>query len=278
MPLVLIDRLLDGLNSDAVILDNELAARQAVDHLVSAGHIHIAALVGDQKDWTMRCREDPWPHHQSPRTSRRSDEGLRHPRRGGRLEGSAADSVAREVNERKAGSDDAHSSRSDLGRPAATDAGLVIGGQAGDLHSLGTVLGSRLGRPSGALGAVPESEWFKHNAYAEWYFNTIRIPGSPAAQHHHDVYDDAPYDDFLDQWTAAKFDPTAWAKLFAEAGASYVVPTTLQARRSARPQGSSAGATIMIVTRRGQKPKAGTPALPSPPVLPDARPLGARDG
>ena len=80
--------------------------------------------------------------------------------------------------------------------------------------------------PSGALGAVPESEWFKHNAYAEWYFNTIRIPGSPAAQHHHDVYHDAPYDDFLDQWTAAKFDPGAWARLFAEAGASYVVPTT----------------------------------------------------
>ncbi|HEY9377334.1 MAG TPA: alpha-L-fucosidase, partial [Jiangellaceae bacterium] len=80
--------------------------------------------------------------------------------------------------------------------------------------------------PSGALGAVPESEWFKHNAYAEWYFNTIRIPGSPAAQHHHDVYHDAPYDDFLDQWTAAKFDAVGWAKLFAEAGASYVVPTT----------------------------------------------------
>ena len=80
--------------------------------------------------------------------------------------------------------------------------------------------------PSGALGAVPESEWFKHNAYAEWYFNTIRITGSPAAQHHHDVYHDAPYDDFLDQWTAAKFDPAAWAALFAEAGATYVVPTT----------------------------------------------------
>jgi alpha-L-fucosidase len=80
--------------------------------------------------------------------------------------------------------------------------------------------------PSGALGAVPDSEWFTHNAYAEWYYNTIRIPGSPAAQHHHDVYGDAPYDDFLDQWGASKFDPAAWARLFAEAGASFVVPTT----------------------------------------------------
>ncbi len=80
--------------------------------------------------------------------------------------------------------------------------------------------------PSGALGAVPENAWFTHNAYAEWYFNTIRIPGSPAAHHHHEVFGDAPYDDFLDQWTAAKFDAAAWASLFAEAGASYVIPTT----------------------------------------------------
>ena len=80
--------------------------------------------------------------------------------------------------------------------------------------------------PSGALGAVPEEEWFTHNAYAEWYANTIRIPGSPAAEHHRQTWGDAPYDDFLDAWTAERFDPAAWAALFAEAGASYVVPTT----------------------------------------------------
>jgi alpha-L-fucosidase len=80
--------------------------------------------------------------------------------------------------------------------------------------------------PSGALGAVPDHEWFTHNAYAEWYYNTIRIPGSPAAQHHHEVFSDAPYDDFLDQWAASKFEPAEWASLFAEAGASFVIPTT----------------------------------------------------
>jgi len=80
--------------------------------------------------------------------------------------------------------------------------------------------------PSGALGVVPEDVWFTHNAYAEWYFNTIRIPGSPAAQHHAEVHGGAPYDDFLDAWTAADFDPTDWAKLFATAGAEYVVPTS----------------------------------------------------
>lgn len=80
--------------------------------------------------------------------------------------------------------------------------------------------------PSGPLGAVAAEEWFAHNAYAEWYFNTIRIPGSPAAQHHHDTYGDAPYDNFLDQWTADRFDPASWAALFAEAGADFVIPTT----------------------------------------------------
>ena len=66
----------------------------------------------------------------------------------------------------------------------------------------------------------------RHNPYAEWYFNTIRIPGSPAAEHHQQVYGGAPYDDFLDAWTAEAFDPADWAQLFAAAGAEYVIPTT----------------------------------------------------
>jgi hypothetical protein len=50
--------------------------------------------------------------------------------------------------------------------------------------------------PPGALGVVPDTEWFTHNAYTEWYYNTIRIPGSPASKHHQQVYGGAPYDDF----------------------------------------------------------------------------------
>jgi alpha-L-fucosidase len=80
--------------------------------------------------------------------------------------------------------------------------------------------------PSGALGAVPDDHWFAHNAYAEWYANTIRILGSPAAEHHRATYENRPYDAFLDTWTASRFDPEAWAQLFQEAGAQYVVPTT----------------------------------------------------
>ncbi|BDZ64054.1 alpha-L-fucosidase [Agromyces mangrovi Wang et al. 2018] len=80
--------------------------------------------------------------------------------------------------------------------------------------------------PIGALGEIPDDTWFAHNPYAEWYLNTIRIEGSPAQQHHREAYSDAPYDDFLDQWGAERFDPADWAKLFARAGAEYVVPTT----------------------------------------------------
>lgn len=81
--------------------------------------------------------------------------------------------------------------------------------------------------PTAELGAI-ESDlgWFAHNPYAEWYYNTIRIEGSPAQQHHQEVHGGAPYDDFLDQWETPAFDPTQWLDLFQRAGADYVVPTT----------------------------------------------------
>ncbi|NJC21148.1 alpha-L-fucosidase [Arthrobacter pigmenti] len=80
--------------------------------------------------------------------------------------------------------------------------------------------------PSGVSGSVPEEEWFAHNAYAEWYANTIRINGSPAAQHHFSTYGDMPYDGFLDLWRAEQYQPAEWAGLFKAAGADYVVPVT----------------------------------------------------
>jgi alpha-L-fucosidase len=80
--------------------------------------------------------------------------------------------------------------------------------------------------PTGALGLVPPEEWFAHNPYAEWYANTIRIDGSPAAAHHRAEYGSAPYEDFLDAWTADRYDPAEWATLFRAAGADYVIPVT----------------------------------------------------
>jgi alpha-L-fucosidase len=72
----------------------------------------------------------------------------------------------------------------------------------------------------------PEGGWFKHSSYAEWYANTIRIEGSPAAAHHAEVYGSAPYEEFLDQWRAEAYDPAEWARLFSAIGADYVVPVT----------------------------------------------------
>lgn len=82
------------------------------------------------------------------------------------------------------------------------------------------------GEPIGELGTIDFKTWFKHNPYAEWYFNTIRIEGSAAATYHAEKFNNAPYDDFLDQWKAENFDADKWAQLFLFAGAQYVVPTS----------------------------------------------------
>jgi alpha-L-fucosidase len=66
------------------------------------------------------------------------------------------------------------------------------------------------------------------NAYAEWYENSLRIPGSPTAEHHATTYGDAPYGDFRGPFKTMleRWDPAPWAELFASAGARYVVLTT----------------------------------------------------
>lgn len=80
--------------------------------------------------------------------------------------------------------------------------------------------------PTGELGAVDREEWYAHNPYAEWYANTMRIEGSPAQQHHQEVYGGAPYDDFIDQWKAELFDADEVLSVVAATGARYFIPTT----------------------------------------------------
>jgi alpha-L-fucosidase len=64
--------------------------------------------------------------------------------------------------------------------------------------------------------------------YAEWYWNAMRIPGSPTARHHAEVFGDAPYQSFRRPFaeTLKHWDPGTWADLFAAAGARYVVQVT----------------------------------------------------
>lgn len=45
-PVVLIDRLLDGLATDAVVIDNVIAARDAVRYMISLGHRRIGLITG----------------------------------------------------------------------------------------------------------------------------------------------------------------------------------------------------------------------------------------
>jgi alpha-L-fucosidase len=65
--------------------------------------------------------------------------------------------------------------------------------------------------------------------YAEWYLNGLRVPASPTVRHHQATYGkDFSYFDFqapFDQ-AAQQVDFAEWARLFARAGARYVVMVT----------------------------------------------------
>jgi alpha-L-fucosidase len=67
-----------------------------------------------------------------------------------------------------------------------------------------------------------------HSPYADWYENAIKFPLSPSARHHAAHYGTAPYADFREAFAVglARWDPGAWADLFREAGAGYVVFVT----------------------------------------------------
>ena len=61
----------------------------------------------------------------------------------------------------------------------------------------------------------------------EWYPRGMYIEGSREYEHHLKTYGahrDFGYKDFIPRFKAEKYDPQAWAALFAEAGARYVVP------------------------------------------------------
>ena len=62
----------------------------------------------------------------------------------------------------------------------------------------------------------------------EWYPRNMYVRGSKEFEHHRAIYGDQAifgYKDFVPQFTASKFDPDAWAALFRQAGAQFVVPT-----------------------------------------------------
>lgn len=69
----------------------------------------------------------------------------------------------------------------------------------------------------------------KELPYAEWYLNAMNYPDSETARHHAATYNNAPYTDFApiyEERVNAGWDPDAWAEMFAQAGAKYVVLVT----------------------------------------------------
>jgi alpha-L-fucosidase len=62
---------------------------------------------------------------------------------------------------------------------------------------------------------------------SEWYPRLMYIPGTEDYKHHLATYgtpDKFGYKDFIPRFKAQNYDPAAWAKLFKESGAKYVVP------------------------------------------------------
>jgi alpha-L-fucosidase len=79
------------------------------------------------------------------------------------------------------------------------------------------------------LGERGASYWFSHNSYAEWYWNSLKLEGSPTQSYHHEEYGEGfPYQDFAPVFNqaVAGLDFGAWGKLFGNAGARYAVLTT----------------------------------------------------
>ena len=72
-------------------------------------------------------------------------------------------------------------------------------------------------------------DYIKNNPYAEWYLNVMRIDGSPTQAYHREHYGaDYDYYNFASTFDQEikKWSPDAWAKIFRDAGAKYVVLTT----------------------------------------------------
>jgi alpha-L-fucosidase len=68
----------------------------------------------------------------------------------------------------------------------------------------------------------------RHTPYAEWYWNSLALGDTPVAEHHARVWNNRPYADFIPMWQEAvrEWDPEPWARLFARAGAKYVIGGT----------------------------------------------------
>ncbi len=82
--------------------------------------------------------------------------------------------------------------------------------------------------PRGAPSAVYSRAGQAASPYAEWYWNSLKLPDSAVRAHHRKTHGDASYESFAADFRKALegWDPRAWAKSFRDAGARYVVLVT----------------------------------------------------
>ena len=69
---------------------------------------------------------------------------------------------------------------------------------------------------------------FSHTPYAEWYWNSISIPGSPAERYHREVLGSPDYATFVDTFLdrAKEWNASHWEDVFRRCGAKYCVFVT----------------------------------------------------
>lgn len=93
-----------------------------------------------------------------------------------------------------------------------------------------------------SLEAYTVPEWYQNDKFGifihwgvycvpgfgnEWYPRNMYMPGSPVFEHHVATYgpqDKFGYKDFIPLFKAEQYDPQAWAKLFKDAGARFIMP------------------------------------------------------
>lgn len=83
--------------------------------------------------------------------------------------------------------------------------------------------------PEAELQKLSPQEYLKRNPYAEWYYNTLRLDGSPTQDYQKEHYGaNANYYDFAPKFDAEiqKWNPEEMARIFRMAGARYVVLTS----------------------------------------------------
>ncbi len=86
---------------------------------------------------------------------------------------------------------------------------------------------------TGELAEIAQHEgfeaFFARNPYAEWYWNSMRIEGSPTWQHHRQHYGEHfDYDAFAEEFNSGveRWDPDEWGRLFQQAHVKYTVLVT----------------------------------------------------